>query len=132
MFQNCYALRKLPSLGKLIPITGTISSTAYSSMFYYCKSVKEIPDYEFAQTTNTSIFTNIFLNSGGNTLSRIRATGFNQNISLSGLSLGADELDEVYTNLPSVTGKTITVTNNWGTASDDPTIATAKGWTVTG
>jgi surface protein len=27
---------------------------------------------------------------------------------------------------------TITVTSNWGTASDTPAIATAKGWTVTG
>ena len=27
---------------------------------------------------------------------------------------------------------TITVTNNWGTATDTPAIATAKGWTVTG
>ena len=27
---------------------------------------------------------------------------------------------------------TLTVSNNWGTATDDPTIATAKGWTVTG
>lgn len=27
---------------------------------------------------------------------------------------------------------TLTVTGNWGVASDDPTIATAKGWTVTG
>lgn len=25
-----------------------------------------------------------------------------------------------------------TVTSNWGTASDNPAIATAKGWTVTG
>ena len=27
---------------------------------------------------------------------------------------------------------TVTVTGNWGTATDNPTIATAKGWTVTG
>jgi hypothetical protein len=32
--------------------------------------------------------------------------------------------------LPATT--TATVTNNWGTASDNPAIATAKGWTVTG
>ena len=29
-------------------------------------------------------------------------------------------------------GETITVTGNWGTATDNPTIATAKGWSVTG
>ena len=31
-----------------------------------------------------------------------------------------------------LTGQTITVTGNWGTATDNPAIATAKGWTVTG
>jgi hypothetical protein len=46
-------------------------------------------------------------------------------------NLGPDALDEIYTSLPTVSGQTITVTSNWGTASDDPTIATAKGWTVT-
>ena len=29
-------------------------------------------------------------------------------------------------------GQTITVTGNWGTATDTPSIATAKGWAVTG
>jgi hypothetical protein len=29
-------------------------------------------------------------------------------------------------------GQTITVSNNVGTTGDDPTIATLKGWTVTG
>jgi len=43
----------------------------------------------------------------------------------------AAQLDEVYTNLPSVTA-TIVVTGNYGTSADDPTIATGKGWTVTG
>jgi hypothetical protein len=46
--------------------------------------------------------------------------------------LGATELNEIYTNLPVVVGQTITVSNNVGTTGDDPTIATAKGWTVTG
>jgi hypothetical protein len=43
----------------------------------------------------------------------------------------AAQLDEVYTNLPSVTA-TIVVTGNYGTSADDPSIATGKGWTVTG
>jgi len=29
-------------------------------------------------------------------------------------------------------GTNITVTGNYGVSGDDPTIATAKGWTVTG
>ena len=46
--------------------------------------------------------------------------------------LGPVELDEIYTNLPTKTGQTLTVTNNWGTTSDNPSIATAKGWVVVG
>ena len=46
---------------------------------------------------------------------------------------GAAALNEIYANLSANgAGKTITVTGNYGTASDDPSIATAKGWTVTG
>ena len=59
-------------------------------------------------------------------------SGTKETLSYSGCKLGPTELDEIYANLDTVTAKTITVSGNWGTASDDPSIATAKGWTVTG
>jgi hypothetical protein len=46
--------------------------------------------------------------------------------------LSATALNDIYTALPTVVGQTITVTGNWGVATDNPAIATAKGWTVTG
>jgi hypothetical protein len=46
--------------------------------------------------------------------------------------LSAASLNQLYTSLPTVTAQSITVTGNVGVAGDDPTIATAKGWTVTG
>lgn len=46
--------------------------------------------------------------------------------------MGANALNEMYTILPTVTGKTVTVTGNYGVSGDDPSIATSKGWTVTG
>jgi hypothetical protein len=46
--------------------------------------------------------------------------------------LSAAALNSYYTALPTVTGQTLTVTGNWGTATDNPAIATAKGWAVTG
>jgi hypothetical protein len=100
-------------------------------MFANCSSLKEIPSLIFQQTATTTIFSNIF--SSCNSLSRIRSTGFNHNISMPNSGqLAADELNEIYTNLPNVSSKTITVTGNWGTSADNPTIATLKGWTVTG
>ena len=70
---------------------------------------------------------------GGNYLRRIRATGMNATFDVSNNSLDSTALNEIYTNV-SANGatKTITVTGNWGTANDNPSIATAKGWAVTG
>jgi hypothetical protein len=128
MFSNCSRLQTIPLL-RVIPILSTV--TSYQSMFNNCSSLVELPALSFQQTATTTIFSSIF--TGCSSLSRVRATGFNQNINLPNPGLlSADELNEIYTNLPTVTSKTITVTGNWGTAGDTPTIATAKGWTVTG
>jgi hypothetical protein len=64
-------------------------------------------------------------------LKRCEATGIKRTTWFNA-TLGPDELNEIYTNLATVTGQTITVTGNYGTSSDNPAIATAKGWTVTG
>ena len=53
-------------------------------------------------------------------------------INYSNCRLSATALDAIYTALPTITSQTITVSGNWGTATDNPAIATAKGWTVTG
>jgi len=45
--------------------------------------------------------------------------------------LDATELNRIFTALPTLVGKTINVKGNPGAATCDPTIATAKGWTVT-
>lgn len=46
-------------------------------------------------------------------------------------SLSATTINAIFTALPVVTGKTINVAGNPGSATCTPTIATAKGWTVT-
>lgn len=64
----------------------------------------------------------------------IRNTG-TSSLNFSNCSLGSSELNYIYAQLADYTGqtgKTINVTNNYGTTSDDPSIATAKNWTVTG
>jgi hypothetical protein len=62
----------------------------------------------------------------------IKATGFKNNLEVLGLFLSGSALNTLYTNLATVIAKTITVTGNHGNTADDPSIATAKGWTVTG
>ena len=68
-------------------------------------------------------------------LAKCEATGLAINVSFANCSLSSAALDEIYTNLADLTGltgQTITVTGNYGTAGDDTTIATNKNWTVTG
>lgn len=120
-FQNCSSLTSIPlySLGSCANISAAFSG---------CVALKEIPALNLSAVTN---FASTFLNC--QSLSRVRATGINATVSFANCSLSAAALDEIYTNLSSTgSGKTITVTGNYGTASDNPSIATAKGWTVTG
>jgi hypothetical protein len=68
-------------------------------------------------------------------LKRCQATGVRASVSFATSTFSASNLNEIYTNLANLTSlptQTITVTGNYGTATDDPTIATAKNWTVTG
>jgi hypothetical protein len=112
-----------------IPLLNTAAGTNFSSFLSVCSSLQSIPLFNTAAGINFSSF---ILNCAS--VSRIQATfPASQNISFANLSLGPTALNEIYTNLPTASGspRTITVTGNWGTTSHNPSIATAKGWTVT-
>ena len=94
-------------------------------MLQNCTSLQAIPAHNRSASTT---FTTPFASSDA--IGRIEGTWFGVSFSIASLNLGASALDEIYTNLPTATA-TITVTGNFGTSADDPTIATAKGWTVT-
>ena len=100
------------------------------SMFSGCQSLSRIPVLNTTAASSSGNLANIFSNC--NNLSRIEAKDFRFTFSVGFCKLSAERLNEIYTNLPTVTGQTITVTGNYGVDSDDPSIATAKGWTVTG
>jgi len=143
MFTNCFSLKTIPLLNtalgtnlssmfsncsslQTIPLLNTASGTNFGSMFNNCFSLQTIPLLNTAAGTS---FTNTF--NGCRSLSKGAVSGTKEPINYSSCKLSGAELDAIYTNLATVTSKTITVTNNWGTASDTPSIATAKGWTVT-
>lgn len=128
MFQNCLSLQEVmyPFTGsfKTIP-TGT---SAFSATFSGCLNLKRIT---LGQTlpTNQTIFG--FPSYGH--LSEVEIAGINFTTTVANNCLSGPVLNNIYTNLASgVSAKTITVTGNFGTATDTPAIATAKGWTVTG
>lgn len=66
-------------------------------------------------------------------LKQVAVPGIKDSFSVSNQMLSAAALNAIFNDLATVTGKTITVTGNYGITEPgyDPTIATAKGWTVT-
>jgi hypothetical protein len=152
MFQNCSSLRTIPAL------PGSVAAvTNMSNMFNSCLSLRTIPGFPGSVAAVTNI-TNMFnschslqaipamsmsgvSSSGGATafvsslpqLARIPVTGMRFSFSVASCKLSAAALNEIFTGLPTVTGQTITVTGNYGVSQSgyNPTIATAKGWTVT-
>ena len=147
MFQSCVSLKSVPLFNtslvlnmssmfntctslQSVPLFNTAAATNMSSMFQNCVSLQSIPALNCSNTTNMALFA-----SNCNALKRCQATGIKASVSFASSTLSPSSLNEIYTNLANLTSlptQTITVTNNYGTASDDIAIATAKNWTVTG
>src|SRR5574337_254034 len=120
MFSSCYSLQS-------VPLFNTAAGTSFGSMFNSCSTLQSVPLFNTAAGTS---FGSMF--SGCYSLQSGRLAGTATTISYANCKLSAAALNDIYAGLATVTSKTITVSDNYGTASDDPSIATAKGWTVTG
>jgi hypothetical protein len=123
MFSYCYSLMS-------IPLLNTALGTNFSYMFYSCFSLQSIPALVMSGALSSTDYGNLFTSCGQ--LAKMSAIGIKWTLTVASLKLSGTALNEIYTNLATVTGRTITVTSNWGVSTDDPSIATAKGWTVTG
>jgi surface protein len=123
MFQNCFSLQS-------VPLFNTAAVTNMSSMFQNCYSLQSVPTLNCSRSTNmVSFLSNCF------GFKRCQATGIKTTVSFANCALSATNLNEIYTNLADLTAlptQTITVTGNYGIATDNPSIATAKNWTVVG
>ncbi len=125
IFSGCFSLRDLNLTG-----WNTSAVTNASNMFNTCSALDKIPALNLSAVNTLS---SAGFCGSSSSLTRMQATGINVSVNMSNCMFGATALNEIYTNLSnSGAGKTITVTGNYGTASDDPSIATAKGWAVTG
>jgi surface protein len=123
MFLGCGSLQS-------VALLDTSSITNFQNAFSGCSGLAAIPALDMSAATNV---TNTFLTA--TSLAKCEVTGLAINVSFANCSLSSAALDEIYTNLADLTGltgQTITVTGNYGTAGDDTTIATNKNWTVTG
>ncbi|MNQ31119.1 hypothetical protein D3C85_444840 [compost metagenome] len=143
MFDSCYSLEK-------VPLFVTTNVTNMSSMFSGCRGLRALPTFDTAKVTNmdsmvsgcsalntipawnvTACTSFVSFLTAGYSISRVLMTNIKFNISFNQQMLGWAELDELYSNLPTVTAKTLTINDNWGYQASNTAIATAKGWTLT-
>lgn len=120
MFSNCRALQQAPALN-------TAKGTNFSSMFANCGALTALPPLNLAAGTNLASFVSNCLS-----LSSVGVVGLKVSTSFASCRLSSAALDALYGQLGTAASQTLTVTGNYGTTGDTPSIANAKGWTVTG
>ena len=123
MFAGCYSLQSIPQLD-------TSEGTNFGGMFDGCYSLQSIPQLDTSSGENFSGMFNYCFS-----LSTAALLGTSTNISYQNCRLSRQALVDIFNNLATVTGKTITITGNWGAAdlsASDRDIATNKGWTIAG
>ena len=123
MFQNCSSVQS-------VPLFSTGAVTNMNSMFSGCSSLQTVPllntEAVSSSANSASMFASCLSLAIGRT-NGIRFTG-----SYTSCKLSAAEINNIFTGLGTASGaQTITVSGNIGSATCDPSIATAKGWTVT-
>lgn len=110
-----------------IPKLDTSNGITFANMFNDAKFLT-VPDLDVGKGL---CFGNGF--AGSNAVMAAPLLNTKSNISYANCTLSPTALDQIFTNLASVTGgQIITITNNWGSSGCNRSIATGKGWTVTG
>jgi hypothetical protein len=145
LFLSCYALVELPSgldfsgvggpfnnfvqgclsLKRFIAPKG-MGSSSLQGVFTNCSSLEKI---HFGDASSIFFITGPLTSLPS--LAEIEMVGLTASIDVSSCKLSSAALDALYTSLGS-SSNTVTVTGNFGTTGDTPSIATAKGWTVVG
>jgi hypothetical protein len=126
MFYNNYSCQSYSFLAGF-----GIAATSFTNMFqnnYACRSY--VFPAGFGSTATVAVDVGP-INQRSTT--RVRGLAYAQSFSLASSNLQVTELIEVFNALPTVTGKSLTITGNPGvsalTAAND-LIATGKGWTL--
>jgi|694.fasta_scaffold01323_16 surface protein len=122
MFQNCNVLQSLNLTNWNLNLC-TNATTAFNSML----NLRELLGCNISAAT--SLGTPFLANC--NALSKMTLTGMNATFYMTNCNLSASALNTIYSNLSANgAGKSVGVAGNYGIAGHDPSIATAKGWTV--
>lgn len=147
MFSNCSALQTVPLFDTSnvtsmsttfancrilpeIPLSNTVLVTLIQGVFSSCYGLQELPALNFNGVASAANASGAFSSTQRLSKSAVTVLRFSHNYT--SCKLSKIRLEEIFTNLPVVTGQTITISGNYGAATCDRTIATAKGWAVVG
>lgn len=141
-FVNCYELKTItintPTITSLsATFNGCLSlrraeviapnATTAANCFIACQLLTDVTLHTKANAARTTTYNKANMLSWINDLSRSSAV-----LSVASCNLNAAALNRIFTDLGTATSATITITGTPGAAACDRSIATAKGWTVTG
>ena len=123
-FNGCITLKEFV-------ITGTVDTSTTPWFYRFMNSCFEIlshPTFDLsASTRNDNICTSNWHRTS------LNFTNISSNFWIDNCNFDASELEDIFTNkLQTVSSGTIYIANNPGAATCDRSIATAKGWTVSG
>lgn len=132
IFDSCHALRTINNFGGIGWENGEldlseiiVQANLITGVLTFSCKIKKLSIKAESAADRLGI-TGIRLTNPNSTFS-----GYTQHINVSYCNMNAESLNLLFGDLPVLSGKTIIVTGNPGAATCDPTIATAKGWTVT-
>lgn len=126
MFEGCLSLTEIITTNWTLPLC-----TNATGFIAGCSALRKVGPLNLS---NVTTYTSSAFAANCLTLNEANFTGIKASVLFTNCMLGATALNNIYTGLaviPSLS-QTITVTGNYGTTGDDPSIATAKGWIVTG
>jgi hypothetical protein len=110
-----------------IYITGSADVTDWFRAF---KTTTNLVRLEIDGINSSATYSDTF--TAADSLQELKAPGIAQDIDLSDShGLTAESLNAIFSDLATVTGKTIDVRSTVGASTCDTSIATNKGWTVT-
>lgn len=144
VFGYCYGLVEI-TIPEIMPLSGIDYVSAYSyglqralvrgqpgycaGAFEYCHNLRSVVFEDCSGVFDT---TNMFYLC--HQLSSLRVPDLVESLDVSDCLLSREALVQVFEDLGTVVGKTLTITGNWGTSLLSPAdllIASSKGWSVT-
>ena len=118
-FNGCLSLRRAEVIAP--------AATSAANCFISCPMLTDVTLHTTATASRSNTYSKANMVSWINDLSGLSAV-----VSVDSCNLNAAALNRIFTDLGTVTSGVITITSTPGAATCNRSIATAKGWTVTG